>query len=90
MGIANKAANKGYKVDKDKLSSTSKSNYSGNTSDQDEPAKSYLSESKGGCKVCGGSSCENKSEKEFEYVKCSKFREMKQGQKLAKLKKDKI
>ena len=30
------------------------------------------------------------SEKEFEYVKCSKFREMKQGQKLAKLKKDKI
>ena len=88
----NTAANKGHKNDKDKPGSTSKSNYSGgDTSDQDESAKSsYLSESKGGCKVCGGSSCENKSEKEFEYVKCSKFREMKQGQKLAMLKKDKI
>ena len=40
-------------------------------------------------KCCGESSCDNKIEKEFEYVKCKIFREMKPKQRLNKLIKDK-
>ena len=42
------------------------------------------------CKACGGSSCENKGDRGFEYVKCKKFRAMAPGDRLKKLKKDKV
>ena len=42
-----------------------------------------------GCMVCGGPDCENKAgEKDFEYVKCKKFRKMSHQERIDKLKKD--
>ena len=42
------------------------------------------------CNACGGSECENKGSKGFEYIKCKEFRQTSHRERLRKLIKDKI
>ena len=37
------------------------------------------------CNVCGGSECENKGSKGFEYIKCKEFRQMSHRERLRKI-----
>ena len=78
----------------EKNSSSSKINYNEDADAsedlQEDSVKSstYQIQITSGCKCCGEASCDNKDKKDFEYVKCKKFREMKPKQRLKKLMKD--
>ena len=58
--------------------------------DSDRLGGYYQDKNSEKCHVCGGSNCENKGSKDFEYVKCKEFRQMSPRERLRKLVKDKI
>ena len=68
-----------------------KSHYSDSLDDVgEEVGGSYQCDGSQLCKACGGTSCENKGDKDFQYVKCKEFRGMKASERLKKLIKDKV